>query len=392
MDIHEYQAKQLFKEYGIDIPKGIVVTTLLQALESIDKLQNDKLVVKAQIYAGGRGQSNGVIIVDGKKELEKAVKCLLNKNLITAQTSSEGLLVEKLLIEPKCEIERFLYLSMLIDPVLKQIVILASSEGGGDIENLLKKNPEKVLKIVIDDYVKGITEIHGKKLSSFLNIDSRQSIQFSKIITSMLRLFIENDLSLIEINPLAIINSSDEFVCIDGKINIDDNALYRQPKLLKMFDPSQYNKNELIAHENGFSYIPLGGNIGCIVNGAGLAMATMDEIVLNKGTPLNFLDIGGNANNEAITNALKILLLEKNAKVILVNIFGGIVRCDDVAKGIIDAILHLKINIPLVVRFDGNRASEALSLLTNSGLDVIVAYSFQEACKKAVDIANYAVC
>ncbi len=386
MNLHEYQAKQLLAEYNLPVSKGEVAWNLEQALAIADVMTTKKWVVKAQVHAGGRGKAGGVRIVSTKEELTKAVTDLLGKRLVTYQTTAAGQPVNQLLIEEPCDIEKELYLGAVIDRATQRVVIMASTEGGVEIEKVAEETPEKILTATIDPFI-GIQAYQGRELAFKLGLKGDQIKQFTQLVVGLGKMFIERDLSLLEINPL-VITKQGNLLCLDGKINIDDNALYRQPKLRALRDPSQEDERENRAREWDLNYIALDGDIGCMVNGAGLAMATMDMIKLHGGNPANFLDVGGGATKERVTEAFKIILSDKNVKAILVNIFGGIVRCDLIADGIMAAVAEVGTKLPVVVRLEGNNAELGLRKLETSGLNIIPSINFTDAAKKVVQAAG----
>lgn len=383
MNLHEYQAKQLLSEYGLPVPQGEVAWNVEEALGITNKINGDRWVVKAQVHAGGRGKAGGVKIVSTKEELSAAVKSLLGTHLVTYQTDAKGQPVDKILIEQPCNIDRELYLGAVLDRSKQRVIIMASTEGGVEIEKIAEEHPEKILKTVMDPLV-GIMPYQARELGFALGLDLTQIKQFTKLLVGLGNLFVDYDFSLLEINPL-VITKEGNLLCLDGKINIDDNALYRQPKLREMRDASQEDDRENRARDWELNYVALEGNIGCMVNGAGLAMATMDLVKLSGGQPANFLDVGGGATKERVTEAFKIILSDQNVKGILVNIFGGIVRCDLIADGIIGAVAEVGINIPVVVRLEGNNAELGAQKLKESGLNIIPAESFTDAAEKIVN-------
>jgi succinyl-CoA synthetase beta subunit len=386
MNIHEYQAKQLFRDYHIPTPHGEAVSTTEEAIPVAEKLGGQRWVIKAQVHAGGRGKAGGVKIVTGKNELTHTVQHFLRKRLVTAQTTAEGQPITQVLIEEVSDIKRELYLGAVIDRSKRRIVFMASTEGGVEIEEVAAKTPEKILQAVIDPLV-GVQPFQARELAFALSLTPPQIKQFTDLLTKLCTLFIEKDLSLLEINPL-VINGQGNLVCLDGKINIDDNALYRQEEIRALRDRSQEDDRENHARDWELNYIALDGNIGCMVNGAGLAMATMDLIKLHGGSPANFLDVGGGATKERVTEAFKIILSDSNVKGILVNIFGGIVRCDMIAEGIISAVAEVHIKVPVVVRLEGNNADIAATLLDKSGLNIIAVHGFDDAARKVVDVVG----
>jgi len=383
MNLHEYQAKDLFSQYGLPVPKGGVAQNLEHALSVAASLNTKHWVVKAQIHAGGRGSAGGVRIVHNKDQLIEVARTLLHSRLVTYQTMSEGQPVNELLIEETCDIDKELYLGAVIDRSSQHIVFMASSEGGVEIEKVAQASPDKILKVQIDTLL-GVMPFQCRTMAFALELNEAQSKQLSKIILGLGKMFTDCDLSLIEVNPLVITKQGD-LVCLDGKINVDDNALYRQDKLRSLRDTAQEDPRELLAREWELNYIALDGDIGCMVNGAGLAMATMDIIKLHGGNPANFLDVGGGATEERVKEAFKIILSDPKVRAVLVNIFGGIVRCDLIAEGIIAAVSEVGIKVPVVVRLQGNRADIAGELLAKSGLNIIPASSLTEAAEKVVE-------
>ena len=383
MKLHEYQSKRLLKKYNIPVPPGEVVSKLEAAVDAASKIGGNRWAVKAQVHAGGRGKAGGVRLVNGKEELKAAVKALLGTWLITYQTNERGQPVNQVLIEKASNITRELYLGAIIDRSFHQIVFMASAEGGVEIEKVAEKFPEKILKIIVDPTV-GLQPFQGRQLFFDLNLDSAKIQSFMNIVIGLYQLFIECDLSLLEINPL-VVTDLGEFLCLDVKLNVDDNAFYRQPKLRETHDATQEDEHETLARQWELSYIKLDGNIGCMVNGAGLAMATMDLIKLAGGEPANFLDIGGNATKEQVTEAFKIIVSDANVKGILVNIFGGIVRCDLIAEGIISAMKEVGVHVPVVVRLEGNNAQLGVKKLAESGVNIVTVKGFSDAAEKIVE-------
>lgn len=384
MNLHEYQSKRLLKEFGLPVPEGEVVDSVAAASVVADKTYeaNKKWVVKAQVHAGGRGKAGGVKIVSSKEELLAAVKALLGTRLVTYQTDAHGQPVNQILIEAPCNIDRELYLGAVLDRSAQRVVIMASTEGGVEIEKVAEESPEKILKTVVDPLV-GVMPYQARDIGFQLGLNLHQIKQFTTLLVGLGKLFTAYDLSLLEINPLVITKEGD-LLCLDAKINIDDNGLYRQPLLREMRDATQEDERENRAREWELNYVALDGNIGCMVNGAGLAMATMDMVKLHGGKPANFLDVGGGATKERVTEAFKIILSDKNVKGILVNIFGGIVRCDLIAEGIMGAVSEVGIHIPVVVRLEGNNAEAGAKKLSESGLNIIAAESFTDAAKKII--------
>lgn len=381
MNLHEYQAKQILRQYGLPVPQGFVITTADAAINELPKIQSEKVVLKAQVHAGGRGKAGGVKI-ESKQNVVNVARDMLHKNLITYQTDAKGQPVNSLLLEETCQIAKELYLGAVIDRSLRRVVIMASTEGGMEIEKVAEENPDKIIKFAIDPLL-GVMPYQCRELAYALELDPKLIQQFSKIVTQIGKMFVECDLSLLEINPL-VITTDGKLICLDAKINVDDNAAYRQPEITAMWDPTQEDAREIRAKEWGINYISLNGNIGCMVNGAGLAMATMDLVKLCGGDPANFLDVGGSATQERVTEAFKIILSDQQVRGVLVNIFGGIVRCDLIAAGIIAAIEEVGIQVPVVVRLEGNRAAEGAELLSKSNLNIIAAKSFQDAAEQAV--------
>ncbi|TDJ26685.1 MAG: ADP-forming succinate--CoA ligase subunit beta [Gammaproteobacteria bacterium] len=382
MNLHEYQSKELFRSYGIPVPNGKAVFSASEAVEAAKSLKGDKYIVKAQVHAGGRGKAGGVKIVDSVEQAGEVAGSMLGTNLVTFQTDANGQPVNRILIEEICDIANELYLGAVLDRSKCRMVIMASTEGGVEIEKVAHETPEKILKATIDPMV-GIMPYQCRELAFGLGLSGDQIKQFSRLLTNLGRLIKEKDLSLVEVNPLVVTGSGD-LLCLDGKINIDGNALFRHPDLVEMRDKSQEDERENRAAEWDLSYVALDGEIGCMVNGAGLAMATMDIIKLSGGDPANFLDVGGGATKERVAEALKIILSDDKVKGILVNIFGGIVRCDLIAEGIIAAVAEVNISVPIVVRLEGTKAAEGTDLLNNSGLNLIAARDLGEAATKIV--------
>lgn len=388
MNLHEYQAKQLLAKYGLPVPHGEVAWNVEEALAIADKLGTKRWVVKAQVHAGGRGKAGGVKLVSTKDEITQITKELFGKRLVTYQTNADGQPIHQILIEEPCDIDKELYLGAVIDRSKQRIVFMASTEGGVEIEKVAHDTPEKILTTSVDPLL-GILPYQARQLGFALGLTGDQIKQFTKILLGLGKLFEENDLSLLEINPL-VITKQGNLLCLDGKINIDDNAIYRQPDLRAMRDTTQEDDRENRARDWELNYIALDGNIGCMVNGAGLAMATMDIVKLHGGNPANFLDVGGGATKERVTEAFKIILSDKNVKAILVNIFGGIVRCDLIADGIIGAVTEVGTKLPVVVRLEGNNAELGAKKLSESGLNIIPAASFTDAAQKVVKAAGAA--
>ncbi|HAT1773226.1 TPA: ADP-forming succinate--CoA ligase subunit beta [Legionella pneumophila] len=382
MNLHEYQAKQLFASYDLPVPRGEVAYNVEDALLVASQLSTSRWVVKAQVHAGGRGKAGGVKLVSSKDELAAVAKSMLGTRLVTYQTDARGQPVNAILVEETCEIDRELYLGAVVDRATRRVVIMASTEGGIEIEKVAHETPEKIFKVVVDPLV-GVMPFQCRETGFKLGLKDDQIKQFTHLMMGLGKMFVECDLSLLEINPL-VVTKSGQLICLDGKINIDGNALFRQPKLKNMRDVSQEDDRENRASDWELNYIPLEGTIGCMVNGAGLAMATMDVIKLHGGEPANFLDVGGGATKERVSEALKIIVSDEKVKGILVNIFGGIVRCDLIADGILAAVKEVDVKIPVVVRLEGNNAQLGAEILNKSNLNVIAATSLTDAAKKIV--------
>lgn len=384
MNLHEYQAKQLIGKYGISVPKGIAIKSPDELDQSIAQLNSSAYVIKAQIHAGGRGKAGGVKIVTSKKEAAEVVNSLLHKKLVTYQNKPDGQPIDTLLIEESCDIEKELYFSILVDRQSEKIVVIASSAGGMEIEEISKNNPEKIIKETCSP-INGLMDYQSRNIAFALGLSNEMINDFVKFARSAFKSFIENNLALLEINPL-VIDSHKKIIALDCKINVDDNALYKQKTLAELRDWSQNDSKEAEAFAAGLNYIALNGNIGCMVNGAGLAMATMDLIKLCGGEPANFLDVGGGATAETVAKAFKIILDDKNVQVVLVNIFGGIMRCDIIAEGIIAAIKEVGIKIPIVVRLEGTNVDLGKKLLQTSGLNIKAANTLTEAATIATSL------
>ena len=382
MNLHEYQGKELFSEYGLPVPLGKPVSTVEEALAAAEALGGNAWMVKAQVHAGGRGKAGGVKYVTSKEAVAVETKRLLGRRLVTFQTDEHGQPVNQILIAQPCDIKRELYLGAVLDRSTRRVVIMASTEGGVEIEKVAEETPEKILKITIDPLL-GVMPYQARDIGFKLKLTANQLKEFTQILLGLGKMFVERDLSLVEINPL-IINQNDHVVCLDAKVVVDDNALFRQSQLRAMRDPSQEDERENRAHDWELNYIALDGDIGCMVNGAGLAMATMDLIKLHGGNPANFLDVGGGATQERVTEAFKIILSDEKVKGILVNIFGGIVRCDMIADGIIGAVKDVGVKIPVVVRLEGNNADLGAKKLSESGLNIIAANSLTGAAEQIV--------
>ena len=388
MNLHEYQAKALFKEYGMPVPNSIVASSAAEARSAAEKLATEKVVVKAQVHAGGRGKAGGVKLVDTPREAEDYAKSMLGTKLVTIQTDADGQPINTVLVEETCNIDNEFYLGMVIDRASQRVVVMASTEGGMEIEQVAHDTPEKILKAELNPLV-GVMPYQCRELAFGLGLSGGQIKQFTQLLTGLCKLFVDKDMALVEINPLVVTKEGD-LICLDGKINIDGNAMYRHKDLDGLRDKSQEDERELRASEWDLNYVALEGNIGCMVNGAGLAMATMDIIKLKGGQPANFLDVGGGATKERVTEALKIILSDPDVKGILVNIFGGIVRCDLIAEGVIAAVADVGIKVPVVVRLEGTMAAEGRALLDKSGLNLQSASDLGDAAQKIVDTVGAA--
>ena len=386
MNLHEYQGKQLFAQYGLPVSKGYAVDTPEAAAEAAQKIGGDKWVVKAQVHAGGRGKAGGVKLVDSPDAAKEFAANWLGKNLVTYQTDENGQPVTKILVETCTDIAQELYLGAVVDRSTRRIVFMASTEGGVEIEKVAEETPEKILKAVIDPMT-GAQPYQARELAFQLGLNSDQVKQFTKIFLGLAKMFEEKDLALLEINPL-VITDAGNLHCLDAKVVIDGNAVYRHKDLQEMHDPSQEDEREAHAASWDLNYVALDGTIGCMVNGAGLAMGTMDIVALHGGFPANFLDVGGGATKERVTEAFKIILDDKKVKAVLVNIFGGIVRCDLIADGIIGAVKEVGVDVPVVVRLEGNNAELGAQRLAESGLDIIAATSLTDAAQQAVKAAE----
>jgi len=385
MNLHEYQAKKLFTEYGIPVPDGIPAETAEAAHAAAMELGGDLWVVKAQVHAGGRGKAGGVKLARSPQEVQQYAGEMLGTRLVTHQSGPEGLPINCVYVEAGSDIERELYLSMLVDREVSKVCFIASAAGGMDIEQVAAETPEQILTVAISPQ-NGVQDQQALELSAGLDLNEKQSSQFSDLIERLYRLFLECDASLVEVNPL-IITGGGDVLALDAKINIEDNALFRQQRLMKLRDPSQEDPKEREAAEHDLNYVSLDGDIACMVNGAGLAMATMDLIKLHGGEPANFLDVGGGATSERVANAFKLILSNQNVSAILVNIFGGIVRCDLIAQGIIAAVKEVGVRVPVVVRLEGTNVIKGRTLLAESGLDIIAADDLTDAAQKAVALA-----
>ena len=382
MNLHEYQAKQLFAEYGLPVSKGIAVDTAEEAVAAAKKIGGDKWVIKAQVHAGGRGKAGGVKLVSSDDEIREFANRLIGTNLVTFQTDEKGQPVSKIYVETCTDIERELYLGAVIDRSTQRVTFMASTEGGVEIEKVAEETPERILRATIDPMT-GASPYQGRDIAFQLGLKGKQVNQFANVFMGLAKLFDECDIALIEINPL-VVTADGDIHCLDAKLSIDGNALYRQKSIGEMRDHSQEDERENQASEFNLNYVALEGNIGCMVNGAGLAMGTMDLVKLHGGQPANFLDVGGGATKEAVSEAFKIILSDEGVKAVLINIFGGIVRCDIIAEGIIGAVKDVGVTVPVVVRFEGNNAALGVNTLAESDVDIIAATSLTDAVEQAV--------
>ena len=383
MNIHEHQAKGILKKFGASVPEGVYALTVEELLEKVKKLNTSKYVLKAQIHAGGRGKAGGVKILDNIEDLESEARKLLGKTLVTHQTGPEGREVKRLYVEESSNIDKEFYLSCLVDRASSKIAFISSDQGGMDIEEVAAKTPEKIIttKVELEE------EISNKDCENILkifNLNDEAKSEAIKLLKSIYKMFISTDANMVEINPL-ILTKENKIMCLDAKVNFDDNALFRHPEIIELRDLNEEDPAEIEASKHDLAYIKLDGSIGCMVNGAGLAMATMDIIKLYGSEPANFLDVGGGASKEKVSAAFKIILSDKNVKGILINIFGGIMRCDVLAQGVVDAAKEMKINVPLVVRLAGTNFKEGKEILDNSGLKLISAENLDDAAKKIVE-------
>ncbi len=386
MKIHEHQGKELFRRFGVPVPKGGAAFSVEEALKIAEEIKSPVTVVKAQIHAGGRGKGGGVKLAKSPDEVRTYAESILGMNLVTHQTGPEGKIVKRLLIEEGSAIRRELYLGMVLDRSSKSIAVMASTEGGMEIEDVAAKTPEKILT-VHTDATSAFPAYLGRELAFGLELEGKQVGRFVKLLTNLFRMFTELDASLVEINPL-VVTEDGELIALDAKVNFDDNALFRHPDIAQMRDPSEEDPMELEAVEHGLTYIKLDGNIGCMVNGAGLAMATMDVIKYYGGEPANFLDVGGGANAQQVAKAFKIILSDENVEAILVNIFGGIMRCDVIAEGVIAAVKEVGLSIPLVVRLFGTNMEQGREMIANSGLNIIPAETLKDGAQKVVGVVK----
>jgi len=384
MNIHEHQAKSILKEFGVPVSNGIVILSVDELKKEISKLKTEEVVLKAQIHAGGRGKAGGVKLIKNREDLEQEVREMFGKVLVTHQTGPEGKEVKRLYIEEASDIKKEFYLSCLIDRETSKIAFISSTEGGMDIEKVAKENPSKIVTKKIDFKNDGPSKEEIQEIISIYKFTEDQKKEAEKIIKSLYKILIEKDASLIEINPL-IINKNEKLICLDAKMNFDDNAIFRRPEILKLRDLTEEDPTEIEASKFDLAYIKLNGSIGCMVNGAGLAMATMDIIKLYGEEPANFLDVGGGASKEKVSAAFKLILSDKNVKGILINIFGGIMRCDVLAQGVVDAAKETKLMVPLVVRLAGTNFVEGKKILEDSKLKILSASDLNDAAKKIVD-------
>jgi succinyl-CoA synthetase beta subunit len=386
MNVHEYQAKALFREYGVAVPDGELATNAEEARNVAQRLGAKISVVKAQVHAGGRGKGGGIKLAQSPEEAGQHAEAMIGMTLVTKQTGAEGKKVRKVYVEGGCNIERELYLAITLDRESERFAVIASTEGGMDIEEVAESTPEKIHNVLVDP-VAGLSSWQSRSLGFKLDLDGDQVKRFDQFLAGLFRLFVEKDASLIEINPLVVTGEGD-LLALDGKLNFDDNALFRHPEIAALRDPEEEDFLERTAAEMDFSYVSLSGNIGCMVNGAGLAMATLDMITLAGGNPANFLDVGGDADKKRIENAFKLILQDDDVQAILVNIFGGIVRCDLIAEGVIAATETVGLTVPLVVRLQGTNAEEGRRILAKSGLDIHSAETLQDAADKSVAVVG----
>ena len=386
MNIHEYQAKQLFSSYGINVLKGDIAFNVDDAVKIAEGIDSKKWVVKAQIHAGGRGKGGGVKIANSIKEVEEYSNNILGMNLITPQTGAEGKKVLKVYVEEGCQIKKEYYLGIVLDRAKGKFVMMASTEGGMEIEKVAEEMPEKIIKVILDPLM-GLNGFQARQLSFALEIPKEAIKDFVRQVTLLSKIAVEKDFTLVEINPL-ILTEDNKVIALDAKVNIDDNALFRNSDLKELLDESEVDPKELEAEKYDLSYVKLDGKLGCMVNGAGLAMATMDIIKLKGSSPANFLDVGGGASKEKVSGALKIIISDKDVKAILINIFGGIMRCDIIAEGIVEAVNEMKLDKPLIVRLEGTNVERGKEILSNSGLEIVTAKDLEDAAEKAVIIVE----
>ena len=386
MNIHEYQAKQLFSSYGINVLKGDIAFNVDDAVKIAEGIDSKKWVVKAQIHAGGRGKGGGVKIANSIKEVEEYSNNILGMNLITPQTGVEGKKVLKVYVEEGCQIKKEYYLGIVLDRAKGKFVMMASTEGGMEIEKVAEEMPEKIIKVILDPLM-GLNGFQARQLSFALGIPKEAMKDFVRQMTLLSKIAVEKDFTLVEINPL-ILTEDNKVIALDAKVNIDDNALFRNSDLKELLDESEVDPKELEAEKYDLSYVKLDGKLGCMVNGAGLAMATMDIIKLKGSSPANFLDVGGGASKEKVSGALKIIISDKDVKAILINIFGGIMRCDIIAEGIVEAVNEMKLDKPLIVRLEGTNVERGKEILSNSGLEIVTAEDLEDAAEKAVSVVE----
>ena len=386
MNIHEYQAKQLFSSYGINVLKGDIAFNVDDAVKIAEGIDSKKWVVKAQIHAGGRGKGGGVKIANSIKEVEEYSNNILGMNLITPQTGVEGKKVLKVYVEEGCQIKKEYYLGIVLDRAKGKFVMMASTEGGMEIEKVAEEMPEKIIKVILDPLM-GLNGFQARQLSFALGIPKEAMKDFVRQVTLLSKIAVEKDFTLVEINPL-ILTEDNKVIALDAKVNIDDNALFRNSDLKELLDESEVDPKELEAEKYDLSYVKLDGKLGCMVNGAGLAMATMDIIKLKGSSPANFLDVGGGASKEKVSGALKIIISDKDVKAILINIFGGIMRCDIIAEGIVEAVNEMKLDKPLIVRLEGTNVERGKEILSNSGLEIVTAKDLEDAAEKAVSVVE----
>ena len=382
MNIHEYQAKQLFSSYGINVLKGDIAFNVDDAVKIAKDIDSKKWVVKAQIHAGGRGKGGGVKIANSIKEVEEYSNNILGMNLITPQTGVEGKKVLKVYVEEGCQIKKEYYLGIVLDRAKGKFVMMASTEGGMEIEKVAEEMPEKIIKVILDPLM-GLNGFQARQLSFALGIPKEAMKDFVRQVTLLSKIAVEKDFTLVEINPL-ILTEDNKVIALDAKVNIDDNALFRNSDLKELLDESEVDPKELEAEKYDLSYVKLDGKLGCMVNGAGLAMATMDIIKLKGSSPANFLDVGGGASKEKVSGALKIIISDKDVKAILINIFGGIMRCDIIAEGIVEAVNEMNLDKPLIVRLEGTNVERGKEILSNSELEIVTAKDLEDAAEKAV--------
>jgi succinyl-CoA synthetase beta subunit len=383
MNIHEHQAKEILKKFGASVPEGFYALTVEDLLEKVKKINTSKYVLKAQIHAGGRGKAGGVKILDNIEDLESEARKLLGKTLVTHQTGPEGREVKRLYVEESSNIDKEFYLSCLVDRASSKIAFISSDQGGMDIEEVAAKTPEKIITTKVE-LAEEISNKDCENILKIFNLNDEAKSEAIKLLKSIYKMFISTDANMVEINPL-ILTKENKIMCLDAKVNFDDNALFRHPEITELRDLNEEDPAEIEASKHDLAYIKLDGSIGCMVNGAGLAMATMDIIKLYGSEPANFLDVGGGASKEKVSAAFKIILSDKNVKGILINIFGGIMRCDVLAQGVVDAAKEMKINVPLVVRLAGTNFKEGKEILDNSGLKLISAENLDDAAKKIVE-------